>query len=109
VLGHPDYKLTCMLDHAAMVTVHTERWVSPLLQSLPAVTTSPPAALFSTHPTRLSRCKMLATRLTQRVGRSHPDLRHAPSSGWLPSKRCAGVCVRVRCAMLCWRTQVWCV
>ena len=25
VLSHADYKLTCMLDHAAMVTVRTER------------------------------------------------------------------------------------
>mmetsp|Transcript_14455 Transcript_14455/g.31326 ORF Transcript_14455/g.31326 Transcript_14455/m.31326 type:complete len:322 (-) Transcript_14455:948-1913(-) len=26
VLGHPDYKVTCMLDHAAMVTVNTEKY-----------------------------------------------------------------------------------
>ena len=26
VLGHPDYKLVCLLDHAAMVTVRTERY-----------------------------------------------------------------------------------
>ncbi len=26
VLGHPSYKVTCMLDHAAMVTVSMERY-----------------------------------------------------------------------------------
>ncbi len=26
MLGHPDYKITCMLDHAAMVTVQMERY-----------------------------------------------------------------------------------
>jgi len=26
VLSHPEYKVTCMLDHAAMVTVHTEKY-----------------------------------------------------------------------------------
>ncbi|MEW5297889.1 MAG: hypothetical protein WDW38_007082 [Sanguina aurantia] len=26
VLGHPEYKITCMLDHAAMLTVHTEKY-----------------------------------------------------------------------------------
>ncbi len=26
VLGHPNYRLTCMLDHAAMVTVATDKY-----------------------------------------------------------------------------------
>uniref|UniRef100_A0A7S1SVM3 protein-serine/threonine phosphatase n=1 Tax=Tetraselmis chuii TaxID=63592 RepID=A0A7S1SVM3_9CHLO len=26
VLSHPEYKITCMLDHKAMVTVHTEKY-----------------------------------------------------------------------------------
>mmetsp|Transcript_23572 Transcript_23572/g.56360 ORF Transcript_23572/g.56360 Transcript_23572/m.56360 type:complete len:138 (+) Transcript_23572:820-1233(+) len=26
VLSHPEYRITCMLDHAAMVTVHTEKY-----------------------------------------------------------------------------------
>lgn len=26
VLSHADYKITCMLDHAAMVTVQTEKY-----------------------------------------------------------------------------------
>ncbi len=94
---HPDYKLTCMLDHSAMVTVQTEKYGVFDCKPLAFIWRSFPDDVYNEHNTIMFddlRCELVLRRRSQwpiATGRA-PQLPHwaQPKKG--PSRcPCGGV------------------